>query len=120
MLFIAGGVGITPFISMLRYLIDTGEKRDVILFYVASSEKDFAYHDVLEDASRAFGLHTIYVTGTRINRKMLEQYAYDVTERQCYISGPDAMVKTYKTLISDAGVPRRKIKTDYFTGFSSI
>ena len=45
---VAGGIGITPFRSMLKYLADRGERRDVILVYSASREDQVVFQDVLE------------------------------------------------------------------------
>ena len=120
LLFIAGGVGITPFASMLRYLIDIGQRRDIVLFYVASKEEDLAYRPLLEEAARIIGLNAISVTGKRLNKEMLQQYVPDSTNRKSYISGPDAMVKSCKDLLVSLGVARGNIKTDYFTGFSTV
>ena len=44
--FIAGGIGITPFRSMVKYLVDRGEKRDAILFYSNRNADEIAYRDV--------------------------------------------------------------------------
>lgn len=120
LLFIAGGVGITPFVSMLRYLMDKKERRDIVLFYIASTEHDFAYQSLIEQAKHYLNLHIVYVAGKRIDPEMVKRVIPDLKERQCYISGPDSMVKAYRTLISTCGVSGRNIRTDYFTGFSSI
>ncbi len=63
LVFMAGGVGITPFASMLRHLMAGGEKRDIVLVYAASNEKDFAYHDLIDAAQAKLGLRAVYVAG---------------------------------------------------------
>lgn len=120
LLFIAGGVGITPFTSMLRYLHATKKRRDIVLIYAASREEDLAYRELVEEASREIGLRVIYLVGQRMNAEAVRKYIPDVAERQAFISGPDAMVASYQELLTDAGVSVRDIKTDYFTGFSSL
>ena len=54
--FVAGGIGITPFRSMLKYLSDRGEKRDIVLLFSSSREDQVAFQDVLEEATQKVGL----------------------------------------------------------------
>ena len=58
--FIAGGVGITPFRSMIKYLIDTRQRRSIVLFYANRSIKDIIYKDVFDKAEKQLGLKTVY------------------------------------------------------------
>ncbi len=127
---IAGGIGVTPFRSMVQYLIDTGEKRDMVLLYACASASDFAYMDIFERAKKAIGLRCIpIVTDSaqagedwkgrqgRITEAMLKEEVPDWQERLFYLSGPSRMVDTYKKLLRGMGVNRRNIVTDYFPGF---
>src|ERR1700731_4179463 len=56
LVFIAGGIGITPFRSMLKYLLDMGERRDIVLFYVNRTADDIAYKDILSEAQTKLGI----------------------------------------------------------------
>lgn len=116
LVFIAGGIGITPFRSMIQNLVATSEKRDIALMYAANTEKDFAYTDLWKQAE-SIGLRTHYFPGTRITPEYLAQNISDYKERTFYISGPGAMVHAYKELLSKAGVGQASIVTDYFPGF---
>jgi ferredoxin-NADP reductase/Na+-translocating ferredoxin:NAD+ oxidoreductase RnfD subunit len=68
LVFIAGGIGITPFRSMVKYMSDTtahgdhaGEpKRDAILLYSNRRADDIAYADVFDEAAETFGMKTLY------------------------------------------------------------
>ncbi|MGH7239540.1 MAG: RnfABCDGE type electron transport complex subunit D, partial [Candidatus Saccharimonadales bacterium] len=60
LVFIAGGIGITPFRSMLKYLLDNNEKRDIILLYALNNFEEIVYKDVLEAARNQLGISTIY------------------------------------------------------------
>ncbi|HSX36344.1 MAG TPA: FAD-dependent oxidoreductase [Patescibacteria group bacterium] len=115
LLWIAGGIGITPFRSMAKYLSDKGEERDIILVYQASSEQDFVYKDIFAQAA-PIGLKTEYVVG-RIKPTNLQRNDYSLAERLVYISGPDSMVTSYKQALRSMGVPNSRIKTDYFSGY---
>ncbi len=127
---IAGGIGVTPFRSMLAYLIDVGNKRDIVLFYVCSDPAEFVYKDIFEKAGHILGIKIVYVithaenapsgwTGEkgRISPEMIKKYATDFKNRIYYLSGPNAMVEGYKKLLSDMKVPNSSIHKDYFPGF---
>ncbi len=124
MTFIAGGIGITPFRSMARYLIDTKEKRDITLFYFASTAEEFVYKDIFTKAE-PFGFKSIYIATKemankekgRLSKEILVKYTADYAKRMYYLSGPNAMVEGYKAMLLSAGVQRKNIISDYFPGF---
>ena len=124
--FIAGGIGVTPFRSMIRQLVDTKDARDVALFYASKTWGEVAYRPLLGEAERAIGLRTVYVLNDAagaegvfeqgfIDAAMLARHVPDFRERTFYLSGPDAMVQAYKKLLHGLGV--RRVRTDYFPGF---
>jgi len=127
--FIAGGIGITPFRSMVKYLIDTKQQRDIVLFYVSSTNDGFAYKEVFDQAKKV-GLKTVYVitqaknipknwTGQSgyISAEMIHRELSDYAERTFYLSGPNAMVSAYKDLLRKLNIGHAEIVTDYFPGF---
>ena len=129
--FIAGGIGITPFRSMIKYLIDRNEPRVVTLLYSARTTQDFAYKEVFEEARQKLGLRTIYaVTGTnqevsgeymhhgRITAGLIHDVVPDFRERLFYVSGTQDMVVKMKSSLQVAGVPSHQIKVDYFSGYA--
>jgi len=63
LVFIAGGIGITPFRSMIEYLLDTKEKREIVLLYSNKTEGNVAYKPLLDRAQAELGIRTVYVTG---------------------------------------------------------
>lgn len=111
--FIAGGIGITPFRSMIKFLTDTNDKRDIVLYYLANTESDFAYKDVFAEAEKV-GVKTHYLLG-RLDKELQE--TPETLNRHWYISGPNVMVQVYEESLKKIGVPRRSIKKDYFPGF---
>ncbi len=58
--FIAGGIGITPFRSMIKYLLDKNQPRDIVVFYSNRDAQDIVYGEILETAGKRLGIKTIY------------------------------------------------------------
>lgn len=130
LVFLAGGIGVTPFRSMVKYLLDTKQRRDIILFYTAKNPEEFAYKEVFDQAVASLGIKVIYtITDTqnifpgwqgkvgRIDTKMIQEAVPDYTERLFYFSGPQTMIKAFEKTLKDMGVPDKHMKQDYFPGF---
>lgn len=125
--FLAGGIGITPFRSMLQYLIDHNERRPVVVLYANERARDIAYRDVLDQAERKLAIRTHYAVASGaagdhyagyIDRAFIEKAIPDFTERMFYVSGPQAMVQAVKRTLLGMGVHRSRIKVDFFPGFA--
>jgi ferredoxin-NADP reductase len=54
----------------------------------------------------------------KINQQLLRQYVQDLSSCNFYISGPSAMVESFRKSLKDIRIPGRKIHTDYFPGFA--
>jgi glycine betaine catabolism B len=118
--FIAGGIGITPFRSMIKYLIDTNQKRDIILLYSNKDASEIVYRDVFDQAKSQLGIKVVYhITSEsgHFNQNNLPQLVPDFQKRTFYISGPRTLVNTTEHLLQSLGVENKKIKTDFFPGF---
>ena len=119
--FIAGGIGITPFRSMIKDLIDRHEKRDTILFYSNRNAAEIAYRDIFDEAKRTLGIRTIYsltAGGNRLTAETIKKEIPDYRKRIFYISGTHAMTSAFQKTLRDMGVRRAQIKTDFFPGFA--
>jgi ferredoxin-NADP reductase len=115
LLFIAGGIGVTPIRSMLQQCIATGRQLDAVVLYFAAKADDFVYQDVLSRAAN-IGVRTEYIIG-RPDVEAIRSYVSDVTQRTAYLSGPDALVSGCKSMLRELSVPSTHIKTDHFTGY---
>ena len=119
LVFIAGGIGVTPFASMVRYLLSRGQQRDIGIFYAAQNSNQFAYTDLFARAENV-GVKTFYLATEKdgyLTAEKIRAKLPDYASRLFYISGPNAMVENYKKMLLSAGVSHSKIRTDYFPGF---
>lgn len=128
--FIAGGIGITPFRSMVKYLIDTDDHRSVSLLYSEHQVSELTYTDVFEQARRQLGTSVTYTVTNQtdavpagvatgyIDTAMISRAIPDYDERLFYISGPHRMVTDTKRLLLSMGVDRKNIKIDFFPGYA--
>ena len=127
LVFIAGGIGITPFRSMLQYLLDRREARPIVVLYGTERQADIAYRDVLDAARRELGIGTVHAVAKEalrgqypgsIDARLVRAAIPDYKERTFYISGPQAMVEAVSDKLRRMGVRRSRIKVDFFPGFA--
>ncbi len=130
LVFIAGGIGITPFRSMIKYLIDKNEKRDIVLLYFAGNQDDFAYRDIFEEARNKLNIKIFYFMSSD-NAKLFGNFSYkgaisgglvkkmvpDYLSRKFYICGPTPMLSATNDILVSLSVPKKKIIKDYFPGY---
>ncbi len=128
---IAGGIGVTPFRSMLKYMIDTDEKRPVRVLYGARTEADFAYREIFEEARQHLDVQSYYFVsdkGSKVTKKntfhgfvdnrAITQLVPDYAECMFYISGTHPMVETLQEILSELGVYASHISVDFFPGYA--
>ena len=127
LLFIAGGVGITPFRSMLKYSIDQKQNRDIVLLYIVSDPHEVSYGDILQLAVDN-GIKVLPILTSQnvtswkgiygpLSTEILNKHVKDLEKRIVYIAGSNQMVKNTKKLLHHSGVRKSQIKTDYFSGY---
>ncbi len=124
--YVAGGIGITPFISHLKSTEKSKSVRNMTLVYSVSNESEIAYKDFLVKA----GISVVVVTqdkitnlpkgwkqikASRINKDILSKAIPDASIRHAYISGPTPFVDTAKSALRS--LKAKRIKTDYFIGY---
>ncbi len=126
---IAGGIGVTPFISMLREAKQAQRMLNATLFYCNRSPSDIAFFSEIE-AAREHGVTTVHVVEQGGNEApfphevgfvtagMLKRRVSEWQQAMYYISGPPGFVRTYTAVLRGLGIKRGQIITDYFPGLA--
>jgi ferredoxin-NADP reductase len=125
--FIAGGIGITPFRSILLDLDYKKLPINVQLLY-ANSNEDIVFKDQLDSlTSKNINFKIQYfISPVKIDEKTLSNFNSLASRRSgqlstlnFYVSGPTKMVDEFSNMLKTLGVPEKKIKLDQFSGYSS-
>lgn len=130
-IFIAGGIGVTPFRSMIKYLLDRHQRRPITLFYASKTYDDIVYRDVFDRAWQELGIRTIYTVSDNANLpagwsgkighvtpELIRTTVPDYKDCVFYISGPRGMVDSFKDALEQLGGGGLRIRTDYFAGLA--
>lgn len=125
---IAGGVGITPMMSTVRYLTARSWPGDMFFVYAVRDEAEVMFREELEYLHRRHAnLHLViiaehvqsagwpYATG-RITRELLESAVPAVATRRVHLCGPPPMMEAVKSILFDVGVAAEQIRTEVFIG----
>jgi ferredoxin-NADP reductase len=116
--FIAGGIGITPFHSILKQADHDGVALDVQLLY-ANRDGNVIFKDELESfAQKNPRLKIHYITNpARIDEALVRELVPDLRVPLLYLSGPEPMVKSLQQMLVSMGVAPEHIKLDDFPGY---
>lgn len=128
LVFVAGGIGITAFRSMLRYIQDEGLSHRVTLIYSNRDPESTAFLDELEEIERENPNIRLVLTMTqdgtwegerrRIGADLFEDYlGRDLNEANYMVAGPPGMAKAATEELQNAGVDEELISTDSFSGY---
>ena len=129
--FLAGGIGVTPFVSMLRDAAHSRLARDLWLFYSNRSLEDAAF---LEELAALPKRHSrCHFVGTMVemdkssrpwsgetgflDRAMLERHLKGLAAYVYYTAGPPGLVEAMQKMLIGAGVAEDTIHTDEFFGY---
>ncbi len=126
--FIAGGIGITPFRSMLCYSADQGNPLQATLFYFNHSESDIIFGEELENMpGRLPGFKLVHVISRpqagwkgeqgKLDEALLRKYVKDLTGTVFWLSGPPSMVTSYAEILNQTGISQKAIHMDRFVGY---
>lgn len=120
-LFVAGGIGITPFRSMLQEAHTQGKQLKVELLY-ANRDQNIPFQDELEKlAADNPDLKIDYVVQPQsLSAEVIKRHADSVENPLIYLSGPEPMVKSFAAELKNLGVDEATLKLDDFPGYEGI
>jgi ferredoxin-NADP reductase len=124
---IAGGIGITPFVSMIRDARARTQTIPATLLYCNKTENDVAFLDELRDSPA--GVRVVHVLAEKgkgdlphevgfVTRELIETHVPQWKDATFYLSGPPGLVAAYEKLLATMGIPSSRIVTDYFPGLA--
>jgi predicted ferric reductase len=127
LVFIAGGIGITPIMSMLRTMRDRKDPRPCLLIYAARTIDDMTFLEELRALDGELDLYTHLIpsipedtwdgpSGRLTGELLQELIAPTYRNQQCevYVCGPLPMMDAVETALLSQGIPRRRIHSERF------
>ena len=129
--FLAGGIGITPFHSILRQAAHEQLPHQLYLFYSNRRPEDALFLNELEDLTKLSPNFHLVATMTEmpkssrpwngergfINREMLSKNVPDLQGPIYYIAGPPTMVTAMRQVLTQAAIDEDDIRTEEFSGY---
>ena len=128
MLFIGGGAGMAPILSLLRSLDESGNGRPAVYYYGARRPEDLFHVEELERIAERLPdfrfVPALSETGAEENgwagetgliTDVVDRLEEDVSEVEAYVCGPPPMVEAAIALLERRGVPESQIHFDKFT-----
>lgn len=124
--FVAGGIGVTPVLSMVKYALAIKDTRKLFFFYASRYLKDLVFHQELLDLASE-NPNLIYVpiisgdqdpawTGKRgrVNQELLEEVGVIFKRAEFYTCGPDAMMSDLQQLALSQKVSKSNFHKELF------
>ncbi|MEO5696019.1 MAG: FAD-dependent oxidoreductase, partial [Burkholderiaceae bacterium] len=129
--FIAGGIGITPFLSMLRQAAHDRLPQSLVLLYSNRRPEDAAYLNELttleqrNDRFRCIATMTSMTSSKQawtgsigpIDEALVQRALAELASPVCYVAGPPGMVEAMRQTLADAGVNDADIRSEEFYGY---
>jgi ferredoxin-NADP reductase len=119
--FIAGGIGITPFMSMLRQAAHDRLDRPLLLLCSNRRREDTPFLAELQDLERQSGSFRLLARMTDldgfVDEATIKGFAGEAPAPVYYLAGPPAMVEAMKKLVRAAGVGDEDVRSERFFGY---
>ncbi|EGU36069.1 ferredoxin/oxidoreductase [Vibrio sp. N418] len=124
-LLLSAGSGVTPMLSMLRYLADNKQLDDVVFYHQCSTEADIPYRSELEQLAREHGGLKVLISLSkapldwfglkgRLSPMHLKQVP-DIAKREVYVCGPEGFMQQAKSMLLQVGMNEDQYHQEAFT-----
>ncbi len=126
LVFVAGGIGITTFHRMIKWLVDSKQHSKISLIWSVADEEDLVFKELF--SSYTMDIHYVVskphktwtgLSGTLSADRILEIIG-TVDKTHIYLSGPEKMVEAFTDGIKDKGVPAYQVITDFFPNYTEL
>ncbi len=125
---LAGGIGVTPFVSICKNAADKHLDCKITLFYGCRSEADMAFREEFEAMAAVNKNFRAVMTLSQaspqwkgltgnISADLIKQVLPDFREQVFFACGPPPMVQAMSALVEGLGLPKEQLKLEYFTGY---
>ena len=128
---IAGGIGITPFMSILRDAAHSQKQRPLRLLYSNRRPEDTAFLAELQELERNYPAFAMLATMTNmaasaqdwdgatgyLDEEKISDFCQDLEQPLYFLSGPPALVEAMFDVLEDAGIDEDDICSEGFTGY---
>lgn len=124
--FVAGGIGITPFHSIIKWLHDTKQSRDISLLYAAKTESELVFLKLFE----SYGMKRQIILSEPDNNwsgqtgKLSGQLIISTTkpakDSLVFVSGPEPMVEALQDQLTSGGIDKSRQVGDFFPGYTNL
>ena len=124
--FIAGGVGITPMMSAIRFLTARAWPGDIFLLYSCHAPQDYIFRDELEYLQRRNPNLHLFVTMSkaaegewsgltgRFTKEIIAKCVPEIASRHVHLCGPVPFMDSIKQMLEELGVPKEMVDTETF------
>lgn len=115
-IFIAGGIGITPFLSMLKFSTEEKIPRKIVLLYLNKDRESAAYINELEKLEKLNPNFTLRLLFTRLTPDNIIQEIEDVHNSLFFLSGPPGMIENTRSILANMSISQQMISIEEFSG----
>lgn len=126
LIFVAGGIGITPFHSILSWLTEVNETRPIKLLYAVRTEDEIIFQDTFKKA----GIHATIVVSQpssawggergRLSAELITGIEQPTEDTLIYVSGPEPLVESLESDFKKVGLRANQFVGDFFPGYTDL
>ena len=131
LVFLAGGIGVSPFRSMMKYSVDASTGHKITLLYSSRVPEEAIFLDELRNLVESDSRMAVIATMTRpdrsghvwsgptgrVDQAMIKKQCKDWQEALYYVSGPPAMVEDMRNLLLHMGIIQQRTKQEVWAGY---